>query len=59
MMGSRDETSSTLILETLAVVPECQNETGETEVGGQEAKIKADAEVGVGEKVVKVVDQST
>ena len=49
---------STLILETSAVVLECQHETIETEGGSEEAKIDANVRVDDGEKAVKVVDRN-
>ena len=54
-MGSRDETSSTLVLETSAVVTERQHETWETDDGDEEAEIEANAGVDDGEKAVKIV----
>ena len=42
-VDSRVETFSTLVLETSAVAPMCQCETGETEGGGDKTKVEADA----------------
>ena len=43
MVDGHLETFPTLILETLAVASENQRETEETESGGEETKVKADA----------------